>query len=110
MSYRVVISQVVFDAIDAQIEYLASAGAPVRRLAAWHERLFDLIESLAEMPERFPVAETVSRASGFEVRRAAHGDYAVFFRVRGRDKVVEVMAFRHGREKSKTVRGPRGDV
>lgn len=37
--------------------------------------------------------------SGYEVRRANYGDYAIFFRVDDAQQVVEVLAFRHGRRR-----------
>lgn len=100
MSYQVLIPQEVEDAIAAQVDYLkGQAGASGERVDRWLVRLFDLIDSLQRWPSRFPVAATVSEAVGYEVRRANHGDYAVFFRVLHEKRLVELVAFRHGRRR-----------
>lgn len=99
MTYRVVIPTTVLDAIDAQMAYLREQGAPPDRLDGWFMRLFDLIESLDRLPKRFPIAEAVSTATGEEVRRMNFGEYAVFFRVLDSRRIVELLAFRHGRQR-----------
>lgn len=99
MTYRVVIPGAVLDAIDAQMAYLVEQGAPPDRLTAWLASLYDLIESLDRLPRRFPVAEAVTAAQGDDVRRMNFGEYAVFFRVIDSRKVVELLAFRHGRQR-----------
>lgn len=95
MPMRVSISQAVLDAIDAQMHYFISRETPPDRLAAWHTRLFDLIDSLGDMPSRFPVSQLTSDAVGYEVRRANFGDYAVYFRIDTQKQLVEIVAFRH---------------
>ncbi len=99
MTYRVVIPQTVLDAIDSHLRYLRREGAPAKRVDAWLDRLASHIDSLAELPRRCPVAEAVTAAVGYEVRRLKHGDYAVFYRIDERARVVEIMAFRHGRQR-----------
>lgn len=99
MSFRVVIARAAEDAIAAQVEYLKQQSAPPDRVDRWLTGLFDLIDSLNELPRRFPVAEAVTAAAGFEVRRVNYADYAVFFRVNDAQALVEVIAFRHGRQR-----------
>lgn len=99
MSFRVVISRTVEEAIDAQVSYLSEQGAPEVRLRRWLDGVLDLVDSLSDWPTRFPVAEALSAAMGCEVRRANSGDYAIFFRVNEADRVVEILAFRHGRRR-----------
>jgi plasmid stabilization system protein ParE len=99
MTYRIAIPEHVDGAIVEQARYLISKGAPRDRIAAWHDRVYNLIDSLERMPRRFPVAEKVSAAKGFEVRRANFGEYAIFYRVHDEHQLVEVVSFRHGRRK-----------
>jgi plasmid stabilization system protein ParE len=99
MIYRVVIPQEVHEAIDAQVQYLINEGAPRDRVDDWLARLFDRIQSLDKMPRRFPVAEAVTAAKGYEVRRVNHGQYALFYRIDDSHRVVEFIAFRHGRQR-----------
>ena len=55
--------------------------------------------SLEQWPRRFPVADAISQAKGYEVRRANYGEYAVFYRVDESRAVVELLAFRHARRR-----------
>jgi plasmid stabilization system protein ParE len=98
MRYEVNLPDAVKDAIRQQTEYLRDQGAPEDRLTHWFLGLLDLLDTLCEWPRRFPVAETVTPAKGFEVRRANHGDYARFYRIDDPAQLVEVIAFRHGRQ------------
>lgn len=99
MSYRVIISREVEDAIDAQVGYFQDQSAPEDRLNRWMSGLFDLIDSLYEWPQQFPVAEAVITAQGYEVRRTNYGEYAIFFRIDDERRLVEVIAFRHGHQR-----------
>ena len=104
MTFRVIVSETVLAAINAQVEYFISESAPPDRIQQWLLGLFDRIDGLYEWPERFPIAASVSRVAGYEVRRMNHGEYALFFRIDQEQEVVEIIAFRHGR------RTPPGDA
>lgn len=97
--YELNIPEQVKDAIRQQLAYLRDQGAPEDRLDHWFRGLLDLLGTLCEWPRRFPVAETVTAAKGHEVRCANHGDYALFYRIDEEARVVEVIAFRHGRQR-----------
>ncbi len=99
MSFRVVITREAEDAIAAQVEYLKKQSAPEDRVVRWLAGLFDLIDSLYELPRRFPVAEAVTAVAGYEVRRVNYADCGVFFRVDDAQSLVEIVAFRHGRQR-----------
>lgn len=100
MTHRVVITQEVLDALGAQAAYLTAQAAPTDRIDAWLAGLFDLIDSLSEWARRYPFAEALTAVKGYEVRRANHGDYAIFYRVDADRRLVEVIAFRHGARRS----------
>ena len=99
MTFRVVIAQEVLAAIDAQVGYYLTESAPQDAVIAWLAGLYDRIDGLYTMPRRFPVARAVTRAKGYEVRRMNHGEHAVFYRVRDAAQTVEIIAFRHGRQR-----------
>ncbi|MFN0132766.1 MAG: type II toxin-antitoxin system RelE/ParE family toxin [Phycisphaerales bacterium] len=99
MTYGVLISPEVLDAIDRHLVYLRHEGAPPDRMEAWLGGLLATIDSLYLMPRRFPVAETVTAANGYEVRRVNHGDYSLFYHIDDNDHLVEILAFRHGRQR-----------
>ncbi|QQS07861.1 MAG: type II toxin-antitoxin system RelE/ParE family toxin [Phycisphaerales bacterium] len=99
MTYRVAISPEVLGAIDAQIVYFLHAGVSPDRIGAWFESLLGVVHSLGEIPHRFPVADAVSLAKGHEVRRVNHGDDAIFYRIDDIEHAVEIVAFRHGRQR-----------
>jgi plasmid stabilization system protein ParE len=99
VTYRVEITEEVLAAIDEQIVHLAAHGAPHSRLESWYDGLVALIHSLETNARRYPVAEAVTAAAGYEVRRANYGEYAIFYRIRSRPKAVVVIAFRHGRRR-----------
>ena len=99
MTYRVVIAEAVQLAVQNQIAYYRSVAVPQRTIAAWLRGLLDRVEGLHHLPRRYPVAGLVSEMKGYEVRRLNYGDSAVFCRVNPERKVVEIIAFRHGRQK-----------
>lgn len=111
MTYRVVIPDEVLAAIDAQVAYLVSAGAPYGRLSRWLAGLLECADSIGHMPRRFPVAEPVSLALGSEVRRVNFADYALYYRVHDDRREVVIVAFRHGRRRpwEDALRGPPSD-
>lgn len=99
MTYRVVITDEVLAAIDAQIAWYIDQGVSRDLIGTWLAELVGKVNSLRELPKRFGVAETVSRIVGHEVRRMNHGEHALFYRVRDQERIVEVLAFRHGRRR-----------
>ena len=98
MTYRVLMSPEVLDAIDRHLFYLRHEGTPPDRMDAWLGGLLASIDSLYLMPRRFPVAEALVGAKSYQVRRVNYGDYALFYRIDEEARLVEVIAFRHGRQ------------
>src|SRR5688572_12148038 len=62
----------------------------------WYNRLFAALDSLAEMPERCPIARNLSPRDQ-NIRFLLYGTYKIYFRVVG--NVVEVMHLRHARRR-----------
>lgn len=96
--YRVVFAQAALDAIDAQLAYFRARAVGEAVMSEWLTTLMDRVDTLARMPRQYPVAELVSRVAGQEIRRLNHGEYALFYRVQDTPHLVEIMAFRHGRQ------------
>lgn len=98
MKYRVRMSPAVLEALQYQVTYLREQGAPASRVDAWLNDLLAAMDSLEQMPRRYPLAEAMSRAFGAEVHRLLRGDYVLFFRVDDATAMVDLLAFRHGRQ------------
>jgi plasmid stabilization system protein ParE len=78
---------------EAELEAIGdriAQDSPARALAFVAE-LKAACDGLAEHPERFPVAP---RYAGFGVRRRAHRDYLIFYRVG--PETVEIIHVLHG--------------
>ena len=96
MTFRVVLTETVVQAIDAQLSYFDAQGAPGDRVGGWLDDLLAAIDSLSQWPERYPVAEIESAVAGMELRKLNFGDYLVFYHVRSEKSLVEVLSLRHG--------------
>lgn len=96
--YKVLFTKTANDAIDDQVAYYRSEQVPEGTIIDWLLGLLEQVDRLDEMPRRFPVAETVSMAKGYEVHRLNFGVHAVYYRVHDDRRVVEVIGFRHGRQ------------
>ena len=99
MKFRVEIPGAVHSQIDECIASLTDRGAPPSRVEAWLLRLIDRIESLDEMPRRYPVSEAMTGVLGYPVYRMIHEDHAVFYTIDDQRKVVRLIAFRDGRRR-----------
>ena len=100
MSYRVIVTPTAdAEAREAFDWYAERSPAAARR---WYAGLAKAIASLAEGPERCPVAEDDSEVLGREVRLKLYGRrrgaYRILFVIRGAE--VNVLRIRH------TARGP----
>jgi plasmid stabilization system protein ParE len=103
MTYRVVIPPHVESLIFDQARYLQSQGAGDSAVSDWLEKLYARFEALTDHPRLYRVAETVSQAQGAEVHRINHGEYAVFYRVDDQSRCVELLDFRHGRQRERAM-------
>lgn len=91
--YAVRVLSVVENAILTQARFIAKdkPSAAAARL----ERLWDVMEGLAEFPDRHPVSRLESEALGVEIRKLVFGDYNVFYCVDHDRHTVGVVRFRH---------------
>ena len=104
MKYRVRMSPAVLEALQRQVAFLREQGAALTRVDAWLDDLLAAVDTLEQMPWRYPVAEAMSQAFGGQVHRLLRGDYVLLFRVDDATATVELLAFRHGRQ------APPGDI
>jgi plasmid stabilization system protein ParE len=96
--YRVIFTKTVNDGIDAQVAYYRSEMVAESTIAGWLGGLLEQIARLDEMPRRFPIAQAVSQVKGYPVHRMNYGVHAIYYRVMDDQRVVEIIAFRHGRQ------------
>ncbi|MBL4697778.1 MAG: type II toxin-antitoxin system RelE/ParE family toxin [Phycisphaerales bacterium] len=98
MMYKIIYAQEALDGINNQVTHYVSESVPVDTINAWFQGLIDQVAGLYSMPRRFPVAQSVTKVKGYEMRRMNYGVYAVYYRVDDDQKMVEIVAFRHGRQ------------
>ncbi len=96
MIYRVVYTREFLHDIDQHVDYLLSEGAGVDTVAAWYTKLFARLDSLDELPHRYPVDERQSELNGSETRKLNYQDYLVFYFVDEERLCVFLLKFRHG--------------
>ena len=95
MRLRIVVTQVVRDAIDTQTLYLLQEGVSVDTVSRWLDDLQDKIDGLKLWPRRHPVDEQMSARRGYELRRMLHRHHVLHYRVEDEKSLVEVISFQH---------------
>lgn len=96
--YKIIYAQEALDGINNQVAHYVNESVPVDTINAWFQGLIDQVAGLYSMPRRFPVAQSVTKVKGYEMRRMNYGVYAIYYRVDDDRKIVEIIAFRHGRQ------------
>jgi plasmid stabilization system protein ParE len=90
--FRVIIASAARDEIAEAVTYLSNQASP-DAAARWLDELEQLLASLGEMPERFPVAPDDRYFPQGTLRHAIHHSHRVLFTLRG-DSVL-VLHLRH---------------
>ena len=96
MTYRVIYTNPFLQEIEKHVDYLLAQGTAVNIITRWYDDLFDLLNSLNEMPKRFAVDPLLSKRIGFEIRKLNYGDYLIFYRIVEHKQHVELVHFQHG--------------
>lgn len=96
MTYRVIVTDPAFDAIQAQARYIAIEQQAPEAAQRWLERVFDASDTLAEMPYRCALAAE-NDFRPYEIRWLGVGDFMLLFTVVEESKTVWVIGARHGR-------------
>lgn len=94
-TYRVVIADSVAGAIDEQADRIEAVSGSVETARRWLVAVFDAIDSLSTMPQRFELAEENSSLD-HEVRRLIIGRHVVAYAIDEAKGAVHVLGFRHG--------------
>jgi len=99
MSYRVEIPPQVNAQIDDQVVYYRDEGVADQVIIQWLSGLLDVVDSLEQMPLRFPVDPDRTAIRRYEIRRLNYGEFGIFYRVYEDRRVVEILDLRHGRRR-----------
>lgn len=100
MRYDVRVTDEVYDAMRRQAHFIATEQRAPRNAEKWLESMWDAIDSLEELPLRYPVAEPESAAAGFEIRKQTVGRHLVFYRVNEKQRIVDVLSLRHASQRT----------
>lgn len=99
MAYRVEVAATASADADAAYEWIARDS--VKRAIKWYLGLLDMMDSLAENPERCPLAPE-AEFLGKDVRELLYGSrrsaYRVLFSITG--DTVSILYVRHGARRS----------
>lgn len=96
MIYRVIYSNAFRERIKAQVDYLLAERVSDDIISNWYDRLLLLLDSLDDLPKRFPVDERMSEETGLLTRKLNFGNYLVFYTVDEENRTVHVVDFMHG--------------
>ena len=96
MTYRVIYSDAFRERIKAHVDYLATERVSDEMISTWYDRLLLLLDSLDDLPKRFPVDESMSDETGLLTRKLNYGNYLVFYTVNDGDRTVSIVEFMHG--------------
>jgi len=96
MIYRVFYSDEFTSNLDEHLTYLRREGVSQPTINRWYGKLFKLVESLEEWPDRFPIDRVLTQATGRETRKANYGRYLISYRVDDDRRTVTLLGFVHG--------------
>lgn len=93
--YRIEITDRAQQSIDAYAAHIEDQTGSIRVAHRWVQRIYDAVETLRYMPDRYDTAEDGIYCS-YEVRRLLVGEYLVLYHVEEANRRVAVLNFRHG--------------
>ncbi len=95
MTYTVKYMPSVITAINRQVDHLQNQMVSSDRIAAWLSQLFDLADSLEQLPLRHAIDHSISNAVNAQIRRVHFGNYFLFYHVDESSRRVDFVHFRH---------------
>ncbi len=101
-TYRVEITDSVYEVIRNQAHYLAFEQKASLNAKRWLKGLWDKIDSLEKWPKRFSLAQE-NNYRPYEIRQLTYGDYLILFTIDENRHVVYVIGFRHGKQQPQTI-------
>ena len=92
MAYQIIYSPRSLADLDEIVDYIADDNP--QAAARFRETLIDLVDELRDFPE---MGGTYSKYSN--VRRLVHNPAAIYYRIRRRRKIVDIVHIRHSKRK-----------
>lgn len=96
MIYRVIYSRAFRERIKAHVDYLLAEKVSEVTISNWYDRLLLLLDSLDDLPKRFPIDESMTEETGALTRKVNYGNYLVFYTVDDDEQTVHIVDFIHG--------------
>lgn len=96
MNYRVVYAPSFVMDVRNQLAFMADQAVAPAVVQKWFGRFYHLLDTLEEMPKRYPVDRIQTVLVGRETRKLVFGDYLVFYQIDEVRRQVDLVAFMHG--------------
>ncbi|MEM9019910.1 MAG: type II toxin-antitoxin system RelE/ParE family toxin [Planctomycetota bacterium] len=96
MTYRVTYTREFLQDIKRHNDYLIGEGAGIETVASWYAKVFERLDSLNELPHRYPVDERQTDLNGCETRKLNYQGYLVYYKVDEDRRSVFLLKFKHG--------------
>lgn len=96
MRYHVIYGPGLRDDLRDHVVYLRRQRVSQAVIDRWFNGLFESLDSLAEWPRRYPVAEQETAETGRETRKMNFKDYLVLYQIDEERKQVNLVAYDHG--------------
>lgn len=96
MTYRVTYTHEFLQDIQLHTDFLIGEGAGIQTVASWYTRVFERLDSLNELPHRYPVDERQTELNGYETRKLNYQGYVAFYKVDEGRRSVFLLKFKHG--------------
>ena len=96
MTYRILYSDGYTTRLNDQLIRLKQAGVSTFTIDRWFGKLYTFTNGLSEWPDRFPVDQVLTNATGRETRKANFGNYLILYHVDHEQHTVTLLGFVHG--------------
>lgn len=107
MTYRVVITDAALEDASVYLDYLIEESQSLAVADRWWRRAVAAVEALEDFPHRGPKPPE-DELRGYTIRAIIVEPCLFLYRVDDERRVVEVFAFRHGRQRVIGDRLPQG--
>lgn len=93
--YRVDVTEYAAALIQRYAENIEEVSGSWRTADRWLDAVYDEINTLRYMPNRYEPAEE-GKGRSYEVRRLVIGDYLALYHLDESGRIVSILSFRHG--------------
>lgn len=101
MKYRVILQDDALHAIERQARYIAEEKQAPQNALGWLEKILHSVTSLEQFPHRCPCAPE-NRHRDYEIRMLVVQECLLLFNIDEAAKAVNVIGFRHVRQRPLT--------